>query len=94
MKAYEITVKGWRGMRQIAAAKTAGQAKAEQYAAAREVDYNIPFIDFRARRAPQFDQLAAAHEGKRGPICLGWEDKVDGERYGCLAESEAAHAYP
>lgn len=85
--AFEISIMGWRGIRQIVAARNRGHAKAGQYRDAKDAGYDIPYTDFRARRAKQYDELAATCAGKRGPIVLGWEDKNDRESWGCLAEA-------
>ena len=82
-KAFEIRIVSWPGLVHIVPAETAAAAKGFSYCAANEAGYDVPFVDFRVRRAPRFDDLARATEGKY-PWCLGW--RVDGEAWGCLAE--------
>lgn len=77
VRAYEITVIGLPG-RIIEAAETTGKAKSSQCLAAREAGMALSFIDFRARRAPEFDELA------KGPGLLGWENNL--AMYGCLVK--------
>ena len=82
MFAWEITCKSWDGTRHIVAAPTSGIAKSFQHYEANMAGYKIPFVDFVARRAKQFDSLAKTVTGK---AVLGWEDKNDHECWGCLS---------
>lgn len=89
MKAYEITIAGFRGMREIVAARTRNHAKVEQYRSALDAGYEIAYIEVSAKRAPQYDAEAAQHAGKRGTIVLGWETPRQGvyppQKWGVLA---------
>lgn len=58
LKAFKITIMGWDGFRSIDVAETPGKAKAQLFYAAYEAGLEIPFVDFRAKRAPEFDYLA------------------------------------
>lgn len=78
MKAFEVSITTWNNMRIIVSADTPGKAKSAQFLAAFEAGYQIPFTNFRARRAPEFDNLANQKTG-----WLGWQDK--GEAWGCLS---------
>jgi hypothetical protein len=77
MKAFLVTVGGFRI---ITAAPTAGAARYANYKAAREAEYRYKLIDFRVRRAPQFDALALS---AKPSSVLGSID-CDGVRHGCL----------
>ena len=70
-KAYRVTIKGWTSFELIKAGNTHGQAKARGYIDARDAGLDIPFVSFRAQRAPEFDAEAAGTEGKF-PWTLGW----------------------
>jgi len=81
-KAYLVTLVGWPDLSLIIPAETPGKAKALGYADAHEAGFNWAFVDFRARRIPEFDDLAKKTEGQY-PWCLGW--KEGGESWGCLS---------
>jgi len=81
-KAYLVTLKSWPDLYMVIPAETPGKAKAFSRDNAQEAGYNLPFVDFRVRRAPEFDSLAHKTEG-RYPWCLGW--KESGESWGCLS---------
>jgi hypothetical protein len=57
-KAYLVKVEGWDGSEGVAAAESHAQAKYIGFKSARDVDFNIPYLRFRARRAPDFDAWA------------------------------------
>lgn len=84
MKAYEVKIVGWSGMRQIMAGYNRGHIKSGSLRAARDAGYEmILYTDFRVRRAPQFDANASPHTGLTGPIMLGYHDS-DGSCWGVL----------
>lgn len=78
MKAFLVTI--WN-FKVITAALTAGTARYANYKGAREAEYRVKLTQFRVRRAPEFDALAAV--AKSGDV-LGSID-CDGVRSGCLA---------
>ena len=88
-KAYRVTITNWPGFQMIWPARSAGHARGLAYIDGRDAGYDsLKFTDFRARRAPAFDDLAQEMEGKV-PWCIGWKD--GSETRGCLSE-EAANA--
>ena len=84
MRAYEVEIVGWRGMRQIMAGYNRNHIKSGSLRSAKDAGYElISYTDFRVRRAPEFDPAASPHTGLTGPILLGWSDS-DGARWGVL----------
>jgi hypothetical protein len=81
MKAWRVTIKGWAGFEMIWPGETRGKAKAAALWDAQSSGWNYPFTDFRAIRAPEFDDAAQETVGKYS-WCLGWAD--DGEVWGVL----------
>jgi hypothetical protein len=78
VKAWRITIRGWVGFEMIWPGETRGQAKAS---CMEDNPFNTPFTDYRATRAPEFDEQAQETGGKY-PWCLGWRDQ--NEVWGCL----------
>lgn len=76
LKAYRITITQWKDFELVYPGMTRGKAIAQACIASDLVGFAIKFTDFRARRDPQFDNLAQETKGKY-PWCLGWRD--DGE---------------
>lgn len=88
MFAYRVTVQGLRGVEAIYPGKTRGQAIS--LAIMDSLDAcAFRFIDFRARRAPEFDDLAQQTDGKIG-WCLGY--RRSNEAWGCLGDDAGAEA--
>lgn len=83
MKAYRVTLATWDPpVVVIRSAETPGQAKAAVLREAHEAGYEtIRFVDFRVRRAPEFDGLAQERPGS----ALGGAYGLD--RWGCLLPS-------
>lgn len=75
MKAWEVTIVGWSGMRSIVAAPTRGKAINHELKAATDANYEVGWTDFRARRAPEHD---AAAEKSEEVECVGWWDELGG----------------
>ncbi len=90
MKAYELRIKGFDGMRCILAAKNRNHARIWHFHDAKDAGYEILYIDVSAKRAPQYDSAAAQHAGKSGAISLGWgsSDTKSAERWGVLTAQE------
>ncbi len=82
VKAYRVTVRGWRDMVSIYPGERPGRAKALAYASAKDAGFSLTFTDFKATRAPEFDHLAAEAGNKGWRYCLGWKDGR--EVFGCL----------
>lgn len=85
-KAFLLTVKHW-DFEMIYATPTRGKAIAFALASAQDSDYNVKFTDFRAIRAPQFDELAQEQSG------LNYAHRLLGSRwdqysYGCLKREQ------
>lgn len=72
MKAWKITITSWSDFVAVVAAETRSKAIASQHHAANDAGYDVPWTDFRARRAPKYDGLAA--KAKPGET-LGWRTK-------------------
>lgn len=71
MKAYRITIVDW-DLEIICAAKTPGKAKYHITLVAYDAGWDVPFVRFRAVRAPEFDSLAQKAKQTKS---LGWQDK-------------------
>lgn len=67
MQAYKVTLKGW-DLVVICAASTRGKAIAQCNNQAQDAGYKIPWVDFRATRAPQYDSAAQAQPNR----IIGW----------------------
>ena len=81
LKAYRVTVNGWSDFEMIYPGTTRGKAKSYAYWSSDLAGFSAPFTEFRARRAPEFDELVQEAVGKM-PWCFGWKD--GGESWGCL----------
>lgn len=83
LKAWRVTILTWPGMVAIYAAPDRSKAIHAGWKAANDPDagYDIAWQDYRAHRAPSFDQLAS--KAKAGE-CLGWSYDGDGTSFGCL----------
>lgn len=79
MKAYAVTDTKWPAMVLAVAAVTPGQARSTVLRLKRLAGYACKFTELRARRAPEYDDWADQRE------VLGWDDPVEGERYGCYS---------
>ena len=79
-RAFLVSIKNWN-MVLAEAAETPGKAKSHAWYAAHGAGYDIPFVDFRAKRAPRFDGLAQ-EQAEKMPWTMGWAD--GGSRWGCL----------
>ena len=87
-KAYKCTIQGWDGFATIWPGETRGKAIARAWYASQDSGFDVPWTDFRAVRAPEFDALARETKGKT-PWCLGWQD--GDEVWGCL-DSTGRHS--
>jgi len=92
-KAYRCRILTWPGFETIWPGESRSKAIARAWYDSRDAGYYVPWVEFRATRAPEFDELARRTEG-RVPWCLGWKDTNEGETWGCLAPSgsEKRHA--
>lgn len=96
VKAWWITHPWFPGHESVYIGETVGKAKYNAYLSARDARYDISFTEFRARRAPEFDELAREARARwskaqwYGHCCLGWRD--DSMAVGCLAEDEVREA--
>lgn len=79
-KAFQVTTPTFPNMIVIVAAINAIRARYHCYLSANDAGFDIPYIDFRARRKPEFDHLAEKANN------LGWElGWIDGdESWGCM----------
>ena len=91
-KAYKCTARGWDGLETIWPGETRNKALYQCWAASRDAGWNVPWIDYRVVRAPEFDDAARKTEGK-SPWCIGWRDANEGEAWGCL-DSTGKHPLP
>jgi len=83
-KAYRCTILKWPNFEMIYPGEKRSKAVFLAWYDGQQAGYDIPWIDYRAIRAPEFDALARETEGMH-PWCLGW--RQDGERWGCLDDT-------
>lgn len=81
LKAYRVTcLRQFPFTEVVIAAKTPEQARYRCYKNACAAGFNVKYVDFKARREPEFDQIAEVADQTQWE--LGW---VDGpEKSGCL----------
>ena len=83
--AYIVTITTWPGMAIAIAADTAEKARHIGQTHAHDAGYDLKYVDFRAKRAPQFDDLAKEQKDENG-WSMGWQDSEDS--WGCLKKEE------
>lgn len=60
VRAFRVDVKDWPDATSIVRTTSPARAKFRAWSAAKEAGYNLPFGNFRVRRAPQFDDYVAS----------------------------------
>ncbi len=83
MKAYRVICAVNPDIETIVAAANAGKATTVVYWNISDMYRDVHYGQFKTRRAPEFDDIAAPIEGR---AVIGWHDRYERESWGCCKE--------